>query len=85
MSTFAEIEALVEDMAEVDGIPLVFSFRDRYRIGLFSLKDDGGDGEDAHESDDLNMVLHMEWFEDTSPLKVADFDDYDTARFWSHP
>lgn len=85
MGAIEDIERLVGGMVEVDGIPLVFGRGDYTRIGLFSVKEQEYDLDSAHESDDLNMVLHMEWFEDTSPLEFGAFDDYDTARLWSHP
>lgn len=84
-SNLREVQEAAMSVLEVDGIPVNYTENDFTRIGLFSVKEDEGNGGEAYISSEESMAQEVWFFCNTSPMGQDAFYDYDEARFWSHP
>lgn len=80
----AVLEAAV-GVYEVDGIPVEVGYEDRHRFGLFSIKEDGDNIDDAYISDDEEREAWIAYLCYSTDMAPESFQDYDDMRFRSHP
>lgn len=93
-----DLQKLCYETGEVDGIPVRMVPLEMYRHGTFTVKNDietnscGFEGAAhlycaaANQSSDLTMAgAILDAVNRCSLLSSSDFDDYDIARYWSHP
>lgn len=73
------------EVSEVDGIPVELEGGELHRIGMFSVKEDGGKWGDSQVSSDVSMIMEIRWFCSSSFIEADAFFPYEEARFWSHP
>lgn len=84
----ADYEAVLEaavDVYEVDGIPVDVGYQDRHRFGLFSIKEDGDNMDDAAVSDDEEFNGWVAYLCYSTGMTPESFDNYDDMRFRGHP
>lgn len=83
-----DYEAVLEaamDVYEVDGVPAEVGYWDRHRFGLFSIREDGCNVDDAYISDDEEREAWIAYMCYSTSMTPGSFEDYDDMRLRSHP